>query len=171
MDQMTKLFKQILLPVDFSQCSDEAFRIGCRLARMVGATVVVLHVVDTSILTTVQSLRLVPVLSDTTAQIKRLRHYARSNLRRLLESHEAKGVNCTRLILEGTPFEEIGKVARTQPIDLIVMGTYGGRAANVPKLFFGSTAERVVRTAVCPVLTIPLSGPLNAISPEKGKRQ
>jgi len=163
----TTLFNQILLPVDFSPCSNEAFRIGCRLARMSGSEVVVLHVIDTSIVATIQRVGLSTVPSDVASQRRRLRHHARVNLRRLMESGEAKGANCTRLILEGAPFVEIAKVARTQPIDLIVMGTYGVRAGSVDKLFFGSTAEKVVRTAGCPVLTVPLPALLNVLPPEK----
>jgi nucleotide-binding universal stress UspA family protein len=61
-----------------------------------------------------------------------------------------------RMILEGTPFVEIAKTARAEKSDLVVMGSYGGRSGSVDKIFFGSTAEKVVRTAGCPVLTVPL---------------
>lgn len=134
----TMLFNQILLPVDFSPCSDEAFRIGCRLARMTGAVVTALHVADTSILTALSNLGLSVVPSSGAAQRRRLRHYARVNLRRLLESEDAKGVACTRLVLEGLPYAEIVKVTRTKAIDLIVMGTYGVRAGSIDKLFGSS---------------------------------
>ncbi|MDH4098065.1 MAG: universal stress protein, partial [Nitrospira sp.] len=73
-----------------------------------------------------------------------------------LESAEAKGVTLTRVILEGSPFAEIAKTARTGKVDLVVMGSYGGRSGSVDKIFFGSTAEKVVRTAGCPVLSVPL---------------
>jgi nucleotide-binding universal stress UspA family protein len=43
-----------------------------------------------------------------------------------------------------------------EKVDLVVMGSYGGRSGSVDKIFFGSTAEKVVRTAGCPVLTVPL---------------
>ena len=66
------------------------------------------------------------------------------------------GVTVQRMVIEGTPFTEIAKVARTEQIDLVVMGTYGGRAERMEKIFFGSTAEKVVRTVGCAVLTIPL---------------
>lgn len=152
------LFSTILVPVDFSPCSNEAFRVACRLARLGGSQVLVLHVIDTSALEAFHRLGLLAVPSEGTAQRRRLRHHARLNVRQLLESEDAKGVACTRAVVEGAPFVEIAKVARTQPIDLIVMGTYGGRTGSVEKLFFGSTAEKVVRTAGCPVLTVPLSG-------------
>jgi nucleotide-binding universal stress UspA family protein len=165
------LFNQILLPVDFSPCSDEAFRTGCCLARMAEAMVIVLHVIDTSILTALPQIGLSVIPSGVPAQGRRLRHHARLNLRRLLECDDAKGVNCTRLILEGMPYAEIVKVTRTKAIDLIVMGTYGVRAGSIDKLFFGSTAEKVMRIAGCSVLTVPLSGPVNTMPREKGERK
>jgi nucleotide-binding universal stress UspA family protein len=151
------LFQKILMPVDFSACSDEAFRMAADLARACGSTLLVLHVIDTSALEAFHRLGLLAVPSDAAAQRRRLRHHARLLVRQLLESDEAKGLPCTRMIIEGTPFVEIAKVARTQKVDLVVMGTYGGRAGSVDKIFFGSTAEKVVRTAGCPVLTVPLS--------------
>lgn len=156
MERDGTLFETILIPVDFSPCSDEAFRVACRLARLGGSNAVVLHVIDTSALAAFHRLGLLAVPSDAAAQRRRLRHHARLNVRRLLESEEAKGVACTRMIVEGTPFVEIAKVARTQKVDLVVMGSYGGRSGSVDKIFFGSTAEKVVRTAGCAVLTVPL---------------
>jgi nucleotide-binding universal stress UspA family protein len=150
------LFNTILVPVDFSPCSDEAFRVACQLARLCGASLLVLHVVDTNALAAFNRLGLLAVPSDATEQRRRLRHHARLNLRRLLESGEAKGVVLTRLIVEGSPFVEIAKMARLHKVDLVVMGSYGGRSGSVDKIFFGSTAEKVVRTAGCPVLTVPL---------------
>jgi nucleotide-binding universal stress UspA family protein len=162
MGRESTLFSLILVPVDFSPCSNEAFRVACRLARMSGSQVLVLHVIDMSALAAFHRLGLLAVPSDAAAQRRRLRHHARLNVRQLLESDEAKGVACTRVVAEGAPFVEIAKVARMQPIDLIVMGSYGGRSGSVEKLFFGSTAEKVVRTAGCPVLTVPLSAPVEA---------
>jgi nucleotide-binding universal stress UspA family protein len=157
MGQGIDLFKTILVPVDFSPCSNEAFRVACQVARLCGASMLVLHVIDTSALAAFNRLGLLAIPSDAAAQRRRLRHHARLNVRRLLESEEAKDVAVTRMILEGAPFVEIAKTARTGKIDLVVMGSYGGRSGSVDKIFFGSTAEKVVRTAGCPVLTVPLA--------------
>lgn len=156
MGQGTNLFKTILVPVDFSSCSDEAFRVACRVARLGGGNIELLHVIDTSTLAAFNRLGLLAVPSDVSAQRRRLRHHARLSVRRLLESKEADGVTITRTIAEGAPFVEIAKIVRTANIDLVVMGCYGGRSGSVDKIFFGSTAEKVVRTAGCPVLTVPL---------------
>lgn len=159
MQRSTELFKTILVPVDFSPCSDEAFRVACQVARLTGATLLVLHVIDTNALAAFNRLGLLAVPSDAVPQRRRLRHHARLKVRQLLESKAAADVKITRLIVEGAPFVEIAKVARTGNIDLVVMGSYGGRSGSVDKIFFGSTAEKVVRTAGCPVLTVPLATP------------
>lgn len=59
------------------------------------------------------------------------------------------------MIVTGVPFHEIVKTARLEQVDLIVMGRYGG-TGELEKIFFGSTAEKVVRVAPCAVLSIPL---------------
>lgn len=166
MGQEAGLFKKILVPVDFSPCSDEAFRIACEMARLCGAGMTVLHVIDTGALESFNRLGLLAMPSDAAGQRRRLRHHARLNLRRLLESEEAKEVALTRVIVEGSPFVEIAKSARTGKVDLVVMGSYGGRSGSVDKIFFGSTAEKVVRTAGCPVLTVPL--PASAVLRKSG---
>jgi len=150
------LFRKILVPIDLSPCSEEAFRVALTLAKTFQAELLLLHVVDTSALATFNQLGLLAVPSDAQGQKRRLRHHARLNVRRLLEVEAAKGVTAKRIIVEGGPFVEIAKTARIEKVDLVVMGSYGGRSGNVDKIFFGSTAEKVVRTAGCPVLTVPL---------------
>ncbi len=151
------LFTKILVPVDFSPCSEEAFRVALTFAKTFQAKLLLLHVIDTSVLATFNQLGLLAVPSDASGQKRRLRHHARLNVRRLLESKETKGLDLKRIVLEGGPFVEIVKAARLEKVDLVVMGSYGGRSGNVDKIFFGSTAEKVVRTAGCSVLTVPLS--------------
>ena len=52
-----------------------------------------------------------------------------------------------RVLAEGSPFAEIARLARLEQVDLVVMGSYSGQIGGVDKIFFGSTAEKVVRTA------------------------
>lgn len=151
-----QLFRRILVPVDFSPCSDVAYRIALEMARMFESEMILLHVIDINAVAAFNRLGLLAVPSDAAAQRKRLRHQARLKTRQLLESHRPVGVSIKRVVLEGTPFVEIGKLARRERIDLIVLGSYGGRSESMEKIFFGATAEKVVRTAGCPVLTVPL---------------
>lgn len=152
-----KLFSKILVPVDFSPCSEEAFRHALSLSRMFQAEVLLLHVMDTKSLDALNRLGLASPSEEST-QKKHLRHHARLHVRRLLNLDEAKGVKIRRLLAEGAPFVEIARLARSEKVDLVVMGSYGGYVGSVDKIFFGSTAEKVVRTAGCPVLTVPLPG-------------
>ncbi|WP_455388725.1 universal stress protein [Petrachloros mirabilis] len=151
-----QLFRKILMPVDFSPCSDVAFQIAIEMARAFEAEMTVVHVIDTSAVAAFNRLGLLAVPSDATAQRRRLRHQARFKIRQLLESRSTTGVVVKRIVLEGTPFVEIAKLAREERSDLIVMGSYGGRSESMDKIFFGTTAEKVVRTAGCAVLTVPL---------------
>jgi nucleotide-binding universal stress UspA family protein len=150
-------FPKILVPVDFSACSEEAFRVACALARVFSSELILLHVVDTKSLGTLNRLGLA-VPSEEKGQRKRLSHFARATLRRLLGSEEAKGLPVRRVAVEGAPFVEIARLARSEKVSLVVIGAQGGQAGNVEKIFFGSTAEKVVRTAGCPVLTVPPPG-------------
>lgn len=147
-------FKKILVPVDFSPCSQEAFRVGLDLARVFEAQLLFLHVIDTKALSALNALGLV-LPSEEKHQKKRLRHHARFQTRALLRMKEAKGLAITRMLSEGKPFVEIVRTARAEKVDLVVMGSYGGQTGDVARIFFGSTAEQVVRTANCPVLCVP----------------
>lgn len=142
----------ILVPIDFSACSLDAFRMAVSVARRYGAELLLVHVVDTRMLAAVERLG-IPVTKD---RMKTVRHRVRLSFRGIMESE--KGVTMRRLILEGSPFTEIMRLARTEKIDMIVMGAYGGRTGEVEKIFFGSTAEKIVRASPCPVLCVPPTG-------------
>ena len=144
------LFTKILVPVDFLPVP-----IALSFAKLFQAEVLLLHVVDTKSLHALNRLGLA-LPSDAQQQKKQLHHHARLNARQLLGWEEAKGVTLRRMLAEGCPFEEIARTARVEGVDLVVMGSYGGALGGVDKIFFGSTAEKVVRTAGCPVLTVPL---------------
>jgi len=150
------LFRKILVPVDFSSCSEEAFRVALQLGHVFGSAIILIHVIDLSAIAAFNRLGLLAVPSDAVAQRKRLRHHARLKIRQLLQPLPADGLQVDRVIVEGTPFVEIGKFVRQTRVDLIVLGSYGGRSESMEKIFFGATAEKVIRTAGCAVLTVPL---------------
>ncbi|MFO0775382.1 MAG: universal stress protein [Nitrospiraceae bacterium] len=166
----TRPIGQILVPIDFSPCSEAALRMAVMLAQVHRAVITVVHVIDTPALESLNRAGLVEAAAVGQAmggQLKRLRHYARLNMRRLLGRVACDGVSIRRQVLEGVPYVEVGRLARDQQVDLVVMGTYGGTVGAVDKLFFGSTAEKVVRTVGRPVLTVPLvsGAPSGAASP------
>lgn len=148
------LFQKILIPVDFAPCSKEAFLVGLRLARSFQSQVILLHVIDTKSLAALNALGLA-LPSEEKTQKKRLHHHARLLARGLLALPETKGIKITRLLSEGKPFVEIARMTRTEHVDLVVMGSYGGQTGDITRIFFGSTAEKVVRTVNCPVLCVP----------------
>ena len=153
--QMSELlFQRILLPVDFAPISREAFLLGLRLAHQFQAQVFLLHVIDTKSLDALNALGLA-LPSEEKAQKKRLNHQARHLARGLLSVPEAKGLKITRIFREGKPFIEIVRTVRAEKIDLVVMGSYGGQTGDISHMFFGSTAEKIVRTVTCPVFTVP----------------
>jgi nucleotide-binding universal stress UspA family protein len=133
------MFTRILVPTDFSRPSDAALVYARRLAFYTGATIHLLHVVDNLFLRT--------VLGDP-------HDYEAAALRRLQDRTPARAEISSILAVERSdaPADEITSYTRTHAIDLIVMGTHGrGRMAH---LLLGSVAERVARTAPCPVLTM-----------------
>ena len=148
------LFQKILIPVDFAPSSREAFLVGLRLARSFQSEVILLHVIDTKSLDALNALGLA-LPSEEKVQKKRLHHQARLLARGLLALPETKGLKITRLLSEGNPFMEIARMTRTEQVDLVVMGSYGGQTGDITRIFFGSTAEKVVRTVTCPVLCVP----------------
>ena len=148
------MFKKILVPVDFSPCSRQAFRMAIEFAQLFHAKILFLHVIDTKALDALNVLGLA-LPSEEKIQKKRLRHQARLLARGMLMTKETKGVHITRLLSEGKPFAEITRTARVEKVDLIVMGSYGGQTGDVTRIFFGSTAEQVVRTVNCAVLCVP----------------
>ena len=143
------LLKKILVATDFGEASDVALNYGRDLARTYGATLHVLHVAENAFALYADdgSMTLLPeIQSDIeNAAWKRMEGLITDEDRTMLH---AKPVVLTAL---GTA-EAIVEYAKALTIDIIVMGTHGRRA--FAHLLMGSVAERVVRTAPCPVLTV-----------------
>jgi nucleotide-binding universal stress UspA family protein len=142
----------ILHPTDFSAQADNAFRLACMLARDHEASFVVVHVVQPPI-TVVGGMGVVPPVPEEYGYEE-----AEDKLARL-ESPYAS-VPMKRLIREGDVAGEILALAKEGPCDLIVMGTHG--RTGLSRLLMGSVAEKVVRKARCPVLTVKTPFALNA---------
>ena len=143
--------KRILCAVDFSETSGHALDFALGLAAAVNADVRVLYVFSVGEIGFADDvLQLDP---DTVLDLQeRLRH----RLEEMLEKHFKPGVDIESLIIQGDPSRQIGPAASELHVDLIVMGTHGHGALE--RLLLGSVAERVLRTAPVPVLTVPLPG-------------
>ncbi len=146
---MIKL-QRILFPTDFSPLSEEARLYAYTLAEKFGAE---LHIVCV-----VQDVALMaPEMPDTFAMpITNLDEVIRAAQQTIKRYPACGGKEPTRIVCTGEPFVEIIKYAREQDIDLIVIGTHG--RTGLVHVLLGSVAERVVRKAPCPVLTVRPEG-------------
>ncbi len=138
--------ERILVPHDFSDTAEYALRYALTLAEKFGARVTVLHTYEIpaysypeAFVTSVES----------TVQIEGA---ARKALEAVFARAHRPDVAMDMVLRRGTAWTEIGAVAREMNADLIAMGTHGRR--GVARALLGSVAEKVVRTAPCPVLTV-----------------
>ena len=141
--------KNILCPVDFSDSSDHAMRYAVALAQTFGVALTLLHVVAP----VVAALPGETALPDTLqTDIDELAAACEARMQQTVGALAAEGHAVQPRVLNGVPFVEIIRYARDAETDLIVMGTHG--RTGLGHLLIGSVAERVVRKAPCPVLTV-----------------
>jgi nucleotide-binding universal stress UspA family protein len=140
----TARFGTILCPVDFSPTSAVTAHEASLLAAETEARLVLFHVIE----------RVGGPPSPVPAGFDRkaYRAEAEDNVRRRLRGLRPAGSDVEEAVAWGWPDREILRVAREQPIGLIVMGAHGG---PMDSTLFGSTAHKVVRRASCPVLVVP----------------
>ena len=139
--------KTILVPSDFSECSDAALRYGLELARRFDARLHLLHVVQDPLTQPWAAEGFSAPLFEVVAD---WRKEAMERLAALVPAADA-----TRVTVEATvafPFNEIIRCATENNIDLIVMGTHG--RGGMSHMLLGSIAEKVIRRSPCPVLTV-----------------
>ncbi len=132
--------KRILVPCDFSRFSDAAISRACDLATTFDAGLHLLHVVADP-----------PLVARAEPEADRLRH-ARERLDQQLEPHVVVQLCTERAAVTGAPHREICRYAQEHDIDLIVMGTHG--RTGLAHVAIGSVAEKVLRSAPCPVLIV-----------------
>jgi nucleotide-binding universal stress UspA family protein len=139
--------KKILVPIDFSAMSRQAFQYALRFAEQFGCEVVLLHVVEPESVIAGTPLDTEVFLrpeDDTIA--------AKAELAALAASSRNRPNFVTSAVRTGHAPNEINKAAKDLDVDLIVIATHGFTSWR--HLCIGATAERVVRTAPCPVLVV-----------------
>ena len=136
---------RFLVPLDFSESANLALDYAITLAGKLGARLTLLHVIQSLPLGGVDMGVTVPLayLQDLEAEIRR-------SLASCLERVTAAGLEGDMVMVHGVPFHEIIEMAKTQQVDLIVMGTHS--RTGLQHILLGSVAEKVVRLAPCPVL-------------------
>lgn len=143
--------KRILVPTDFSESAGNALRYGVSFAKEYSAELILLHVVETISLGYPSD----PFPVSMNEVFQEILAHARGQLETLAQEVRGRGVVVREILAQGQPPSEIVHVARTETVDLIVLGTHGKGVLN--QALFGSTTERVARKAPCPVLTCRLS--------------
>jgi nucleotide-binding universal stress UspA family protein len=130
----------ILPPTDFAPSSAVAFQLACALARDYGARLIILHVV-------------MPPSAAAYRDMVVRGEFSYQRIRAALEQVRPldPAIRVEHQLLEGDAATAILRVARETPADLVVMGTHG--RVGLGRLM-GSVAEKVVRQACCPVLTV-----------------
>jgi nucleotide-binding universal stress UspA family protein len=143
-----RVFYRIVAPTDFSTCAEEAWAMAQRLASAFGAEVVLVHVLVET-----------PRFSEGVAAPRRVREvyasartWAQHELDGWVSKARAAGIEARAALRIGTPYREIVETAIDERADLVVMGTHGRSGIN--RALLGSVADRVIRLAPCPVLTV-----------------
>ena len=137
----------VLVATDFSKCGDAAVKYGRELAGHFGTTLHLLHVVEDPYRFG-WGVESVPMLDYDV--VEKWQQRALADLR--ADGPGAAGPATVAAAIVGVPVEQILRYAREHAIGLIVLGTQG--RGGVAHAFLGSVAERVVRRAPCPVLTV-----------------
>ncbi len=141
-------FARILVATDFSAAAERAWTRATALARPLGAELVLVHVFVEA-----------PLYSETPFNAPEVREVYESGKAWVSEQLEqwaghahAEGLRARTVLRTGVPYREILAVAAEEQADLIVMGTHG--RGGFERAMLGSVADRVVRLATCPVLTV-----------------
>ncbi len=145
-----KTFTKILTAIDFSENSESAFDYALTLATQFNAELTIIHVINEPV-----DLRgfYVPHISFEQLE-KEIEESAVKMMKEFCDSKLGTFSNYKTAIVTGIPYDEITATAAKIEASLIVLGTHG--RTGLDRILFGSTAERVVRSATCPVLTVRL---------------
>lgn len=149
-DRIVKPFEKILTAIDFSENSEFAFEYALTMAKQFNAELTLMHVINEPV-----DLRgfYVPHISFEQLE-KEIEEGATKMMENFCSSRLASFQNFKTAIVSGIPYDEITRKADEIGASLIVLGTHG--RTGLDHILFGSTAERVVRSANCPVMTIRL---------------
>jgi nucleotide-binding universal stress UspA family protein len=143
----TDVFHRIVAPTDFSDCAEEAWSLAQRVAQRLGSEIVLVHVFVEP-----------PVYGDPPAALAALRVLAEAEkwvadeLGKWADAARKRGITVRTVVRRGSPSAEIVALASEEHADLVIMGTHG--RGGVSRVLLGSVADRVIRTASCPVLTV-----------------
>ncbi len=139
----------ILVPTDFSDASEAALTYARGLANAFGSSLHLVHVMEDLLAHAWSAEVYVASMPNLREEVEK---EARQRLATMLPDEERQRYRAVLALLAGNPFIEIIRYAKTNNIDLIVIGTHG--RGPIAHMLLGSVAERVVRKSPCPVLTV-----------------
>ncbi len=147
--------KKIVCAVDFSKGSERALEYALHFARTLQAEVWLVHVYELPLATVPTG-----VARDAAEPgqlfdfVREVRSSLNAQLEALVTAHRGSGIAIHMRLLEGAPAGGIVAASKELEAQLVVVGTHG--RTGLSHLMLGSVSERVVRSAPCPVLTVPL---------------
>jgi nucleotide-binding universal stress UspA family protein len=143
MDTLTKLFRNVLCPIDFDANSPDALEYAAKIVQETGGKIYLLHVVPWTVAA-------VPI--DASEVLAELKQSATARLRQLAKEKLDARIPCEIIVTVATDCgAEVVRIAKELKSDAIIMATHGRKGLS--HLVLGSVAEKVVREASCPVIT------------------
>lgn len=142
--------KTFLVGIDFSDCARDALHKAISFLDENPARIIALHVVNRDFIT--ECIR--HELGDEGEIKKKLFLEAKTKLREFLKQEHVDENHVEMVVCEGTPFLEINRKATEKNVDMIIIGSCG-KTGNMSQIFFGSTAEKILRFITRPVLCVP----------------
>lgn len=140
------MFYRIVVPTDFSTCSEEAWRVARSVAATSRGELVLTHVLAEA------PLYRESIMTQVRPVYEGARKWAEGALEDWVAKARAEGLNARATLRTGVAYQEVVALATDERADLIVIGTHG--RGGIDRALLGSVADRVVRLAPCPVLTV-----------------
>jgi nucleotide-binding universal stress UspA family protein len=141
---------KILCPTDFSEPSYEGLKCASELAEHFSAEIILVNVVS--------SAHLYPspaggVPANLSTYLEEMVRYSKKSLEVVVQNKISPNLKVRAVVLEGNPADQVVELAKSEKVSVIVTATHG--LTGWRHFIFGSVAERIVRLASCPVLTVP----------------
>src|ERR1700758_1665436 len=149
-DQSDLTYNRILVPIDFSEHSKRTVSYATRTAKRNNSTIYLLHVFQIPDYVISPYARRSQNSAEVQSHVDAAEQDARENLETFAQELSKRGVKVQSYLRVGYPFNEIVLMAKHFDVDLIIIGSHG--RGGISRLLVGSTAERVVEHAACPVL-------------------
>ena len=140
--------KKILVPVDFSEFSENALKVAASIAKKNTAQIIAVHMMGLNL---AQLTKEQPSDTESMLYLK----FIQKRFEQFLDKDYLEGVSIYQTVKNDTVFNEINTLASELEADLIVMGSHG--SSGLSEVFVGSNTEKVVRTATIPVLVVKAS--------------